>query len=516
MSFEQIARTLAPTLATGLLGPLGGVVTNIVAGILFPQADAAKLTTQDVVNRISSLADPADFARLKDAEAAVRKFEADNGFRFAQLDADSQQNARLMRTAGLASGNRTADAIAWWTLGSFLVIAALVLSVVVLALLRVLNIADNASVWAAASGLLGSVLGYFSANANQVVSFYFGSSAGSAAKTDQLAQHTSEVIAELGRSAREQASSSAPLGGAVVKLQQTPQGTTATVATSEPETGRLADSAIAASPRPGSAPDQGARPPVAGAVPTPRDGLDLQIIQIAAASPLIRFDWDKRGVAPPGYVKGMALAFARSYSKLKAGDEAASAMARAPIPGAEPDALAHYADIFAQARMRNDAGGADTLRHVFVLLIGLGMRESSGKYCEGRDRAATNVAADTAEAGLFQTSFNAHAAHPLLSELFNHYSANPSGFMDTFREGVQCSQESLESFGDGEGLAFQQLTKTCPAFAAEFAALGLRCIRTHWGPITRKEAQVRPEADAMLRQVQAALDQSPLLAAAVL
>jgi hypothetical protein len=43
-------------------------------------------------------------------------------------------------------------------------------------------------------------------------------------------------------------------------------------------------------------------------------------------------------------------------------------------------------------------------------MLGHGMRESSGRHCEGRDLSADNVQSDTAEAGLFQTSYNAHSA----------------------------------------------------------------------------------------------------------
>ena len=39
--------------------------------------------------------------------------------------------------------------------------------------------------------------------------------------------------------------------------------------------------------------------------------------------------------------------------------------------------------------------------------LGLGMRESSGQYCCGRDTSEDNTTADTAEAGLFQMSWNA-------------------------------------------------------------------------------------------------------------
>jgi hypothetical protein len=143
---------------------------------------------------------------------------------------------------------------------------------------------------------------------------------------------------------------------------------------------------------------------------------------------------------------------------------------------------------------------------LFVLLIGLGVRESSGSYCEGRDRSAKNTAASTAEVGLFQTSFNAKSASPLFPQLFKQYSANPSGFVDIFKEGVQVRQSDLENFGSGAGKEFQRLSKECPAFAAEFAAVGLRNIRQHWEPITRRQVEIRDECNTMLLQVQNAVD----------
>src|SRR5262249_10854782 len=84
---------------------------------------------------------------------------------------------------------------------------------------------------------------------------------------------------------------------------------------------------------------------------------------------------------------------ARVCLKLKAGDSAALAMT-APLGGTSSDALAWYG---AAAGDRST-----TLRQLFALLYGLGMRESSGNCFEGRDRSASNVTADTAEAGLFQ------------------------------------------------------------------------------------------------------------------
>jgi hypothetical protein len=235
-----------------------------------------------------------------------------------------------------------------------------------------------------------------------------------------------------------------------------------------------------------------------------------QILRVASQSAIARHNWPDRGVAPLAYIKGMALVYARMVCKFEAGDAAALEMAKANTGDDERDALSWYSDQFSAAGMTNDAAGINTLRHLFVLLIGLGMRESSGKHCEGRDQSAHNITAETAEAGLFQTSFNARTAHPLLPQILARYRAgNDTGFVDIFRQNVHCTDRDLENFGNGDGAEFQRLSKACPAFATEFAAVGLRNIRHHWGPINRKEAEIRPECDEMLQQVQAIVEATP-------
>jgi hypothetical protein len=225
-----------------------------------------------------------------------------------------------------------------------------------------------------------------------------------------------------------------------------------------------------------------------------------QTVSLARNSRLARYAWPDRGMAPIGYINGLAVTFARVYLKLNAGDSAALAMT-APIGGANSDALAYYGLA---------AGDRPAiLRRLFALLYGLGMRESSGNCFEGRDRSASNISADTAEAGLFQQSWNSHVASPELPKLFAAYSANPDGFLSIFREGLSGPASSNE--GSGDGAAFQALCKSCPAFAAEAAAIGLRTIRRHWGPINRREAEIRPEAEALLLQVQKVIDPAPAL-----
>jgi hypothetical protein len=232
-----------------------------------------------------------------------------------------------------------------------------------------------------------------------------------------------------------------------------------------------------------------------------------QIAVLADRSEVARHKWgDDRGIAPPGYIKGMAVTFGYVYSKWKAGDSATRIMAGANTGNDSTDALSWYDSQFRSQGMSNAAAGADTLRHLFVLLMGLGMRESSGRYCEGRDCSASNLTADTAEAGLFQMSWNACSASPELPKLFAAYSANPEGFLSVFQEGVRCTESDLADYGTGAGAEFQRLCKSCPAFAVEAAAVGLRLIRRHWGPINRHDADIVTEADTLFRQVQNLID----------
>ena len=236
-----------------------------------------------------------------------------------------------------------------------------------------------------------------------------------------------------------------------------------------------------------------------------------RISRVASNSAIRSYDWRNRGQAPAGYIDGMAVSYAKVYYELGAGNAYAAEMAKAVTADAATDALKHYDAILQQASMDNSKAGPDTLRHLFVLMLGLGMRESSGRYCEGRDRSAHNTSAETAEAGLFQTSFNARRASPLLPKLFTLFSATPTpSYLDLFKQGVRARAGDQENYGDGDGRDFQKLSKECPFFAVEFAAIGLRNIRKHWGPINRRDAEIKADADGMFKEVQQLVDQDQL------
>jgi hypothetical protein len=256
-------------------------------------------------------------------------------------------------------------------------------------------------------------------------------------------------------------------------------------------------------------------PRPAKAVPPEQADAIARISALASASAIAAYKWADRGKAPAGYIKGMAVSYAKVYYDLGTGNGNARAnaaeMAKAMTADESKDALKHYEEIFQQAGMDNSKDGPDTLRHLFVLMLGLGMRESSGRYCEGRDKSADNTTAETAEAGLFQTSFNARRASPLLPKLFDDFRVKPTpSYLDVFTEGVRVKDAELENFGTGDGRDFQKLSKECPFFALQFAGIGLRNLRKHWGPINRRAAEVKAEADTLFKDVQKLVEQEKL------
>jgi hypothetical protein len=232
-----------------------------------------------------------------------------------------------------------------------------------------------------------------------------------------------------------------------------------------------------------------------------------QIIAYARNSAVATIAWKDRGTAPIGYVNGMAVAFARVYTKLCRNDSAAMDMAQADTGNDATDAIAHFAREFSKLGMDNSDGGTLVLRHLFVLLYGLGMRESSGMYFAG---SGGNTAATTAEAGLFQVSYNSHSTSPELDKLFRYYKGR-TDFIEIFREGAHAKNAAdlaanLQDWGNGVGAEFQELTKDCPAFAVEYAAVLLRHNRQYSGPLNLKNVELRTECDEMFTKVQALID----------
>lgn len=253
------------------------------------------------------------------------------------------------------------------------------------------------------------------------------------------------------------------------------------------------------SPKPSPAPNPTPTPtpPISGDL----DSVTQHITQLTQGTSCASYSWKNRGRAPAAYMAGMAITFARSLCRQRANESTAKLMASKNSNNGDKDALTWFESAFDARNLEIDVSGSETLRSLYTLGIGLGMRESSGKYCEGYDVSGGARNSSEAESGLFQTSYNSAGASSELRTIYNEYKNDRSKcFLNNFKSGVSCPARGY--IGTGEGLEFQKLAKSCPAFATEYAMITLRVLRKHYGPLNRKEAEINTSCSHMLERVQ--------------
>jgi hypothetical protein len=164
---NDFLKTLAPLLGTAIAGPFGGIAASFLADKL----GVSEKTVSAVTEALSTdKMTPDQVAQIKLAEIDFKKWMGDNEIKQEQivlqekqLVAEDRKDARGMQ---IATRSPLVAAIAIIVLVSFI-------SVVIGTLLGYSKIE---------SAMAGTLVGYLSAKAEQVIAFYFGSSAGSQAK----------------------------------------------------------------------------------------------------------------------------------------------------------------------------------------------------------------------------------------------------------------------------------------------------------------------------------------------
>jgi hypothetical protein len=166
--WKALVRTVAPVLGTALGGPLGGMAARAVAGAVLGNEDAGEAEIAAALQG----ATPETLLALKkaDQDFAVRMKELD-----IDVDALHQRDRDSARDREKTVGGYANPVLAAVILGGFFAVAAAV-------------IAGHAGADPATATLVGAVVGYASAKADQVVAYYFGSSKGSKDKTDILSR----------------------------------------------------------------------------------------------------------------------------------------------------------------------------------------------------------------------------------------------------------------------------------------------------------------------------------------
>ena len=158
-------KQIAPTIATALGGPLGGLAYEAVSKVLGVGQDVAKQMLED--GKLTS----DQIAQVKVAEIELKKMEEQLGLNFEALAVDDRKSARDMQKEVKSP---LVPTLAILIISSFI-------GVTVGTLMGYTKID---------SVLAGTLIGYLSAKAEQVVSFYFGSSNGSQRKDEMLYNST--------------------------------------------------------------------------------------------------------------------------------------------------------------------------------------------------------------------------------------------------------------------------------------------------------------------------------------
>jgi hypothetical protein len=170
--WKKLVRTVAPGLATALGGPLAGAAVQTISTAVLGKPDG---TEEEVALAVAS-GGTDGLLKLKEAENAFTIKMKELGVDLEKVHAGDRADARNRE---VKTGDVwTPRVLAATIVGGFLTMVYMVLSGYVEGLKDPL-----------VAGMVGTLIGYVSAKADQVVSYYFGSSAGSAAKTDLLARN---------------------------------------------------------------------------------------------------------------------------------------------------------------------------------------------------------------------------------------------------------------------------------------------------------------------------------------
>lgn len=97
MDWQSILKTLAPTVASAVLGPLGGVAVAAIGNAL-----GVSEPTQDKIAKAIQTGSmtPEQISALKELEMKYQNDEAERGFKYADLAFQDRDSARKANVAG--------------------------------------------------------------------------------------------------------------------------------------------------------------------------------------------------------------------------------------------------------------------------------------------------------------------------------------------------------------------------------------------------------------------------------
>ncbi|MDU9007253.1 lytic transglycosylase domain-containing protein, partial [Sedimentitalea todarodis] len=213
MKLGKLARNLlsnsAPTLlaALALPPPFNVIASGVVSSALEKYAPAPKTvddsgikpeldptTLEGIIEQNSEVPDFA--VALRQAEIELQRYEIETGLRFQEIELEDRKRAsELHVSAGI--GDQAFDAgmkLVYIALGGLLILT--------IGLLLIIGglwspPVDQTDLTIAAFGVIGTAVGFVNGLANNVVSFYWGSSQGSKDKSKEMSSNLRELGSQL-------------------------------------------------------------------------------------------------------------------------------------------------------------------------------------------------------------------------------------------------------------------------------------------------------------------------------
>jgi len=185
MEWKKIINAVAPVLGTALGGPMAGAAVKIIAGAVLGDENASE---QQVTEAVMQGLSPEALVKLREADNAFKVRMRELDIDLAKLNAATEQ-AYLSDVQDARQSHGGSLGVFWLGIAILLTFAGVMVAVLWggYALLVSPDPIKDESMKAIVSALIGTVVGYVAANAQQVVGYFFGSSKGSADKTDALA-----------------------------------------------------------------------------------------------------------------------------------------------------------------------------------------------------------------------------------------------------------------------------------------------------------------------------------------
>ena len=164
IDWKKTLARVAPAIATALGGPFAGVAVKVAADAL--GLDAAD---EDAVAQAVASGDPNVLVKLKEAN---QRFLLEMRRLDVREDELAVEDRRSARETYARTRSALVPLLAVLVIGGFLAMVYMVLM----------------GITPVQGALAGTLIGYVSAKAEQVIAFYFGSSAGSKEKTEAMAE----------------------------------------------------------------------------------------------------------------------------------------------------------------------------------------------------------------------------------------------------------------------------------------------------------------------------------------